>query len=730
MGQTTRVDLLAGKALSPFDSEKFEKLLKGLEISIVLKSEIMRAKRFDAETFKPEYIEIENKLNSVRSVYLNEIVGRYTNGAEVRNFVDKGFPYIRVSNTSNDFFVNFNEVKYISKEDFERKSKQYFLNKNDLLLNRSGTLGFCQIINFDRALFSSHNIRLSDITINPYYLCTFLNSYFGKKQIFRYSNGAVVPEINHLSLNLIKIPLLSQTFQLEIEKLVKQAHKKQSQAKQLYRAAEQLLLEELHLVDYKPKEVLFSTIRKKDIDQANRFDAEYFQPNYQDIIEKIEGYRGGCCKVKDKFLQNKKLSVKDEQYYNYIEIGDVNISNGEVKYNKLKTSEVPANGKIELVNSDLLISKVRPYRGAVGIVNFELKNLLGSGAFTVLKENSDYKKEVLQVFLRIKYIRDYLLKFNVGTSYPVIKDENILNLKIPLIPSEVQIQIAEKIQLSHQLRKDSKKLLEAAKQQVEKKIEKLVKEAHEKQKRAEQLYHAAEQLLLEELELVNYKPKKVVFSTIRKKDIDQANRFDAEYFQPKYQDIIEKIERYRGGVCEVGDFDFNRANFFPKKTEEYFYIPLSKVSNKGEIEIPKKELGKNLPTRARRQVKEGEVILSSIEGCLETSALIQKEHDNFIVSNGFYVFKSSQINSETLLILFKSKIMLALLARISKGAILGGYDLDSFQTIKVPLIVPKVQIQIAEKIQLSHQLRKESRDLLEEAKGRVEAEIEKEKKNL
>jgi hypothetical protein len=29
--------------------------------------------------------------------------------------------------------------------------------------------------------------------------------------------------------------------------------------------------------------------------------------------------------------------------------------------------------------------------------------------------------------------------------------------------------------------------------------------------------------------------------------VDQAGRYDAEYFQPKYDEMIEKIEQYQGG---------------------------------------------------------------------------------------------------------------------------------------------------------------------------------------
>ena len=99
--------------------------------------------------------------------------------------------------------------------------------------------------------------------------------------------------------------------------------------------------------------------------------------------------------------------------------------------------------------------------------------MIGSGAFTVLHEKTTYRKEVLQVLLRTKVYKDWLLKWNVGTSYPVIKDEDILNLPIPLIPDKIQSIITEKIQKSFELRKQSKDLLEQAKRMVENEIEKV-----------------------------------------------------------------------------------------------------------------------------------------------------------------------------------------------------------------------------------------------------------------
>ena len=154
-------------------------------------------------------------------------------------------------------------------------------------------------------------------------------------------------------------------------------------------------------------------------------------------------------------------------------------------------------------------------------------------------------------------------------------------------------------------------------------------------------------------------------------------------------------------------------------------MALSNISSRGYVQDFQEEIGKNLPSRARRKINTGDVVISSIEGSLSSCALIEVEFNNFICSTGFFVINSEKINSETLLILFKSKIIQELLGRGSKGTILTAISKSELEKIKIPLIDSKIQKQIAEKIQESHRLRKESKGLLEEAKRKVEEEIEK-----
>jgi type I restriction enzyme S subunit len=169
----------------------------------------------------------------------------------------------------------------------------------------------------------------------------------------------------------------------------------------------------------------------------------------------------------------KATSPRDKAAYNYIEIGDVNVGDGAASFNRVEIADLPDNAKQEVIRGDLLISKVRPNRGAVAIIEFDDTDLIVSGAFTVLREKADseFSNETLKVLLRTKIYRDWLLKFNIGTQYPVIRDEDILGLPIPKVEKEIQTKIAALVKESFTLKAESERLLAVAKRAVEMAIE-------------------------------------------------------------------------------------------------------------------------------------------------------------------------------------------------------------------------------------------------------------------
>ena len=109
---------------------------------------------------------------------------------------------------------------------------------------------------------------------------------------------------------------------------------------------------------------------------------------------------------------------------------------------------------------------------------------------------------------------------------------------------------------------------------------------------------------------------------------------------------------------------------------------------------------------------------------MQKCAIITETFNGALVSTGFHVIKSDEINSETLLLLFKSWFMQELMRKHSTGAIMAATSDDSFKKILLPVVKLDVQEMIANKIQKSFELRAKSNELLEAAKRAVEIAIE------
>lgn len=239
------------------------------------------------------------------------------------------------------------------------------------------------------------------------------------------------------------------------------------------------------------------------------------------------------------------------------------------------------------------------------------------------------------------------------------------------------------------------------------------------------IYSQAKLLLLSELSLTNWQPNNQLTFIKNFNDIEQSERIDAEYFQPKYDEIIAIVKDYRFGYSKVEDIiQIKDDNFFPECEQIYKYIELANIGVNGEITGYSENAGKELPTRARRIVNKNDLIISSIEGSLSSISLIDEDLDNSLCSTGFYVVNSTQINSETLFVFFKSIAGQLQLKKGCNGTILTAINKDEFSKIVIPLFPIDFQKKIKEKITEMYFKRSQSKQLIELAKQAVELAIE------
>lgn len=311
-------------------------------------------------------------------------------------------------------------------------------------------------------------IRVDESTALPEYVNLYLNTIYGRDYLRYLSRQTEQVNLNCQEVALVVIPKASMVFQRNIREHVIKAYELQQHAKQEYKIAGELLKRIVNIDINCSSSITYKSL-KNTLKASGRLDAEYYQEKYQAYEAAILSAKQGYTFVKNEFMPVKEKCTRNQEAYNYVEIGDVDIGTSSVSFNTICTEDLPDNAKIMTQKGDVLVSTVRPNRGAVAIL--ESDDLLVSGAFTVLREAGDYPKEVLQVLLRTSMYRDWLLRFNVGTSYPVIKDEDVLNMPLPLLEDNVKQDVVNKVNESFSLRRQSKQLLEYAKQAVEMALE-------------------------------------------------------------------------------------------------------------------------------------------------------------------------------------------------------------------------------------------------------------------
>lgn len=300
-------------------------------------------------------------------------------------------------------------------------------------------------------------------------------------------------------------------------------------------------------------------------------------------------------------------------------------------------------------------------------------------------------------FLNSRYGQNQINRFKTVTGQPNINMALIKSLMVPLL---------------------SDRFGEA--------IEKIVVSSNKMFQQANAYYHEAMNLCIKEIGIYNYKGTQGICSIKSFSDsLGNSGRLDAEYYQSEYDYYDNLLRQYHNGYGLIGDIcTIKDKNYNPEHKTEYSYIELSDVGQQGDISECNKIYGIDLPTRARRKVFAGDVILSSVEGSLSKCALVTPECDGYLCTNGFYVVSCDSINPETLMMLFKSSPVQALLKKGCSGTILSAIGKDELLKIPLPIIDIAVQEKIMCMVSESNLARRKGKELLDKAIRIVETAIE------
>jgi len=451
-----------------------------------------------------------------------------------------------------------------------------------------------------------------------------------------------------------------------------------------------------------------SEVKYSDIDLLDRFDSEYFYKdglNNQYILERKNSQRFAIFGdfVASAFYpaathlyeigETPFIRVTDCINYPVITKEQDNIFEKIPRYFYNQNTSISTLKKGELV-----ISKVGTPCFASLVDDYDEVAL--SRTVLGVKNIRNINPKYLLLFLRSKYGFEQLLRQRELTIQYQLTLQRVKNILI-FVPSKTfQDKLADLVNLSHQKLQDSKTL-----------------------------YKQAEQLLLKELNLLDYTPSKEKVA-IKKlsESFGVSGRLDSEYYQTKYDNILEKIKLTK--YDKLGNI-VNILKSIEPGSEAYQEsgIPFVRVSNLTKFEISKPDihLSKALfddETLDKLQPKKDTILLSK-DGTVGIAYNVKKDSD-FITSGAILhlSIKRDDILPEYLTLVLNSLLVQMQSQRDAGGSIIKHWKPSEIEKILIPIINIDIQIQIEKKLKESFKLKEESKQLLYVAKKAVEMAIE------
>lgn len=131
--------------------------------------------------------------------------------------------------------------------------------------------------------------------------------------------------------------------------------------------------------------------------------------------------------------------------------------------------------------------------------------------------------------------------------------------------------------------------------------------------------------------------------------------------------------------------------------KEFIYVDVSSVSNEFfRIENATKLLGKDAPSRARKIIRNGDVIFATVRPTLKRIAKITPEFDNQICSTGYCVLqpKTNQITQEFLYQYLQTDFFISRIEKLQRGASYPAVRDTDVKNMLIPLPSITEQIEI------------------------------------
>jgi type I restriction enzyme, S subunit len=446
-----------------------------------------------------------------------------------------------------------------------------------------------------------------------------------------------------------------------------------------------------------------------------RLDDEFFQKHFTQAYKLIKTKPfvkfGSVMEILTDYHANgsyevlsKNVSILDEPNFAYmVRSTDLEKLDFESDVKYVTESAYNYLAKTKLFGGELLINKIGSPGRVYLMPNLKRPVSVGMNLFMVrLNKNCGFNEHFLWAFFNSSLGQKIIMRKVNGTVPLTIDKEAVRSLYLPQFSGSIQNVIKETILESERT---------------------LVK--------AKEVYSQAEQTLLEAVGLADFKPstQNTNIKTFAQ-SFGRSGRLDAEYYQPKYEEVMAKIASQ--SHAKLVDVVTIKKSIEPGSDayadEGLPFIRVSDFSKYG-LTTPDKCLSDqfveaNLKLLNSLKPKQNTILFSK-DGSVGTAYLLREDLHG--VTSGAILhlsLKRDDVLPEYLTLVLNSKLVQMQAERDAGGSIILHWRVGEIENVLLPIIDPAAQTNISQLVQQSFTLKAQSEHLLNVAKRAVEMAIE------
>ncbi|MEI7513685.1 MAG: restriction endonuclease subunit S, partial [bacterium] len=330
-------------------------------------------------------------------------------------YVKEGYALITSKNLKNDN-LNYNNVNYITEQDYININKRTKVDVGDILFAMIGTIGNPIVIK-EEPDFAIKNVALFKVPSNQvsYYLKYYLDSGQVIEKMTKDAKGATQKFVGLGYLRNFEIPLPPIPEQQRIVAILDKAFEAIDKAKA---NAEQNLNNAKELFESYLQSVFFNGKLKID-------NGEWEEITLGEVLEKTETV---------------DPTKKPNEEFIYLDVSSVNKETKEIENaTVLQGKNAPSRARKLVRTNDVIFATVRPTHSRVALITEKYDKQVCSTGYFVLRAKEFLSNNLVYYYLLTYSFNKQMEKLQKGASYPAVTDSEVKGIYIPF-PKSLKAQ--------------------------------------------------------------------------------------------------------------------------------------------------------------------------------------------------------------------------------------------------------------------------------------------------